>query len=89
MSENKSIPCYAFDGAMMLANKTIRRLWILCIILVVLVVGSNVGWLIYESQYIEKSGKIEQQAEWDSESDVVFNGTGVINYGESQADSDD
>ena len=32
-------------------ERTIRRLWILCIILVSLLLATNAGWLWYESQY--------------------------------------
>lgn len=87
MDEKKSIPYYAYDGLTLMFNRTIRRLWILCIILIVLLFGSNLGWLIYESQFEEVSTKIEQEAEWDDNSNVVFNGTGTVNYGESKADS--
>lgn len=32
-------------------ERTIKRLWILCIILIVLLVGSNIAWILYEQQY--------------------------------------
>ena len=85
--EEKTIPYYAYDALTMITNKTIRRLWILCIILVVLLVGSNVGWLVYESQFEDVVTSVEQEAEWDSESEVIVNGTGTINYGESKTNS--
>ena len=34
-------------------ERTIRRLWILCIILVVLLVSSNLAWIYYENQFEE------------------------------------
>lgn len=86
--KNKTIPYYAYDALSLMANRVNHRLWILCIILIVLLFGSNLGWLIYESQFEDVSTKIEQEAEWDSDSDVVFNGTGTINYGESKTNSD-
>lgn len=85
--EEKTIPYYAYDALSMITNKTIRRLWILCIILVVLLVGSNVGWLVYEAQFEDVVTSVEQEAEWDSESEVIMNGTGTINYGESKTNS--
>lgn len=90
MNENeKTMPYYAFDGAMMMANKTIRRLWIMCILLIILLVGSNLAWLIYERQFEDTvTTKIEQEAEWEDDSNVIFNGTGTVSYGESKADSD-
>lgn len=88
--ERKSIPYYAYDALTLMSNRTIRRLWILCIILIVLLFGSNLGWLIYESQFedVSTTQKVEQEAEWDTDSEVIMNGTGVINYGESKANSD-
>jgi hypothetical protein len=85
--EEKTIPYYAYDAITILYNKTIRRLWILCIILAVFLVGSNVGWLVYESQFEDVVTSVEQEAEWDSESEVIVNGTGTINYGESKTNS--
>lgn len=32
-------------------ERTIKRLWILCIIIFVALIGTNAGWIIYESQY--------------------------------------
>lgn len=39
--------------------------FIICLILIVLLVGSNVGWLIYESQfeYIETTQEVIQEAD--------------------------
>ena len=45
------VPFIAYESAMARLERTIKRLWILLIILVVLFVGSNVAWIIYESQW--------------------------------------
>ena len=37
-----------------MAERTIKRLWILLILLVVLLVGSNICWLYYESQFMDE-----------------------------------
>lgn len=34
-------------------ERTIKRLWALCILLVVLLVGSNLAWLYYENSFEE------------------------------------
>lgn len=44
---------YALDIVTALAHRTIFRLWVLVILLVVLLVGSNVAWIVYESQYMD------------------------------------
>ena len=48
------IPLAAHENGMARLERTIRRLWILCIVLIVLLVGSNFAWLYYESQFIDE-----------------------------------
>lgn len=50
MSDDK-IPYIVFEGASTRLERTIRRLWILCIILIILLVGSNGAWLYYEKSF--------------------------------------
>lgn len=88
MSDDK-IPYIVFEGASTRLERTIRRLWILCIILIILLVGSNGVWLYYENSFEDVENSIKQEAEWDSESEVIMNGTGTINYGESKANNND
>lgn len=42
---------FCFEVYTAMAERTIRRLWILCIILIVLIVTTNIAWLYYESQF--------------------------------------
>lgn len=35
-------------------ERTIRRLWILCIIIFLAFVGSNAAWIYYESQFVDE-----------------------------------
>ena len=44
------VPFAVHESAMARMERTIRRLWILLIVLVVLLVGSNALWIWYESQ---------------------------------------
>lgn len=48
---NGSVSYILFEGEMTRMERVIKRLWILAIILIVLLVGTNVAWLAYESQY--------------------------------------
>ena len=43
----------AYESAVAALERTVKRLWILAIILVILLVGSNIAWLYYESQFEE------------------------------------
>ena len=66
-------------------ERQVKRLFILTIVLIIALIGTNVGWLIYESQY--DSYVITQDAETDRGGDVTLNGVGDIN--ESQTDGED
>lgn len=57
-------------------ERTIRRLWILALVLVVLLVGTNVAWLWYESQFetvttTEMEMDVQQEAESNSRNIVI------------------
>lgn len=52
--EQKMIPYFCHEGDMARAERTIKRLWVLCILLIVLFVGSNLAWLHYEMQFADE-----------------------------------
>lgn len=39
------------EGIMARQERTIKRLWILCIIIFLALVATNAGWIYYESQW--------------------------------------
>ena len=45
------IPYIAHEAGMARLERANRRLWILCIILIVLLFGSNAAWFYYENQF--------------------------------------
>ena len=55
MTENgkdvSMIPYFVHEGEMSRMERVTKRLWILVVLLIVLLVGSNIGWIIYESQF--------------------------------------
>lgn len=44
---------YQIDIISAMAERTIKRLWILIVILVLLLFGSNLAWIVYESSFID------------------------------------
>lgn len=66
------------ESGMARLERTIKRLWILCIILIVLLVTTNIAWIVYESQF--EDIVVEQQVE-TGEGDAVISGVGDIKYG--------
>lgn len=84
---DKDVSYIAFESVCSRFERTIKRLWILVIILTVLLVGTNCAWLWYESQfsYVETT-EVSQDVDATDGENVVVSGTGDINYGESKAD---
>lgn len=71
-----------------LAERTIKRLWIVIILLVVLLVGTNAMWIYYESQFEDVVTTVTQEAESDGDSNISLRNIGGDYYGgESEADS--
>ena len=73
--EQKMIPYICHEGDMARAERTIRRLWILCILLVVLLVGTNIAWIHYENQWETAETVVTQDI------DTVNGGNASINDG--------
>ena len=86
MTEIKNdIPYVAYESALVRADRTNRRLWILCIILAVFLVASNVCWIIYENQFEDVT--ITQEASTDDGGTAIVNNDGEVHYGEGKADN--
>lgn len=75
-----SIPYAAHQGIVATMERVNRRLWIMLIILVFLLVGSNIGWLVYESQFEEvtEEYEISQDAESGNNNSII-NGGEIVN----------
>jgi hypothetical protein len=79
----ESIPYYVHEGMMARQERTIRRLLILCIIIFLAFVGSNLGWMYYESQFTEEVTTTYTSDATDG-GNAVINGNGSVNInGES------
>lgn len=51
MEDNKVVSYLAFESAQARIERCNKRLWVLCIILMLSLILSNCGWLYYESQF--------------------------------------
>ena len=77
----------AYESMKSTLERTIQKLWILLIILVVLLVGSNIAWIIYEAQWeVIESTEVQQEVD-ASNGNAYVAGIGSVYYGESEADS--
>lgn len=65
-------------------ERTIKRLWILLILVISLLVATNGLWVWYESQFVEEEWTFE--ATTDNGGDAIANGNGeVYYYGSSES----
>lgn len=62
MNEEK-IPYFVHEGMMARQERTIRRLWILCIVIFIALVATNSGWIYYEQQFVDEVVTVEQENE--------------------------
>lgn len=76
MEDNKMISYLAFESMASRQERTIKRIWILCIALLIALVGSNIGWICYENQFEEISVTQEVEATADGSSDINLNTVG-------------
>lgn len=64
-------------------ERTIKRLWILALVLVALLVISNGLWIWYESQFVDEVVTVEQEADGSSRNFAVggdyYGGTSASN----------
>ena len=74
----KDVPYIVHEASMARSERTVKRLWAAIILLIVLLFGSNVGWLYYESQFEETATTIEAEA--DDGGNAVANNNGMANY---------
>lgn len=90
MDENNlSVPYIVHEGDMARLERTNRRLWILSIMLVLLLVGTNAGWIYYKNQFQEVETVTTQEVDQDVDTgngDAKVIGIGGI-YGAGETES--
>ncbi len=73
------------EGDMARMERANKRLWIVIIILIVALIGSNAGWLYYENSFEDVT--VEQEVDTGM-GDAYVHGVGDIYYGENQTESE-
>ena len=79
------VPYIVHESAMARQERTIKRLWILLLVMVVLLIGTNGIWIYYESQFEDIS--IEQEVD-TGDGDAFVVGNGDLNYGKDQTEGE-
>ena len=81
---NVVVPYVAHESAMARSERHNKRLWIVILVLIVALLGTNLAWIIYEAQLetIEESTVVEQE---NSNGDNNYIGNDEdINCGETE-----
>lgn len=72
----------AFESMKATLERTIRRLWILALVLIILLFGTNAAWIYYESQWEVMQTTETYEAMTDGGGTAIANGSGTVTYGE-------
>lgn len=84
--EEKKISYLEYESSQARMERTNKRMWILCIILIISLIGTNGAWIYHESQYEDVT--ITQEAQADGNTDINLQGIGGdYNGRESEADN--
>ena len=73
---SETVPYIVHEGMMARAERTAKRLWITILLLIVLLVGTNAGWIWFESQFEDVA--ISQENE-DGYNNFVGNDGDIFN----------
>lgn len=88
--EKAVVPYIVYESALARQERTIKRLWMLCLVIFAAFVGSNLYWIWYESQFEDVVTTTTQEVEQDSEeggSNMFIGGDWY--YGETEGQDDD
>ncbi len=75
------------EGDMARMERANKRLWVVIIILIVALIGSNAAWIYYESQFEEISTQIEAEQETDDGGDNYVVGGDFYEPSESEGNN--
>ncbi len=73
---------WSFESEAIRMHQTNKRLFVLCVILIIALFVSNGAWVFYESQFVDEI-QIEQEVD-TGDGDAYVNGIGDLNYGEGE-----
>lgn len=74
MNEIKDVPYIVHESDMARQERTIKRLWVICIMLLLALLITNACWIYYESQWMEVGS-----TELMQDINAVADGNGNVN----------
>lgn len=86
--DNKDVPYIVHEGDMARMERSNRRLWIIVLVLIVLLVGSNIAWLCYENSMedVTTTNEVTQELDTNGGGDAMINGD--VSIGKSKENSE-
>lgn len=79
--ENK----YMYDIFAAVTERTIKRLWVVIILLILALIGSNATWIYYESQWEVRETTVTQDVTQDGKGTNIVSGGDLTYEPESKA----
>ena len=82
--QNVNVPYVVHESAMARSERNSKRMWIVILVLILALIGTNLAWIIYENSFeevvttTEEYYDVEQDADGDGDNNSIING-GVIN----------
>lgn len=77
-SNKPNVRQYDIDLLSAMAERTIKRLWICVLVLIIALIGTNAGWLYYESQFETITTEVTQENA-DGYNNYIGNDGDVVN----------
>lgn len=86
---DKVVDYLVYEQSQVRSDRTNRRLWILCIILIVSLLGTNAGWLYYENQFtdISTTYEAEQKIENGAGNAIITDGVHINGTDNAESES--
>lgn len=78
-SNKPNVRQYDIDLLSAMAERTIKRLWICVLVLIIALIGTNAGWLYYESQFEDVVTTEIVQENADGYNNYIGNDGDIVN----------
>lgn len=78
-----NVPYIAHESAMARSERNSKRLWIIILVLIVALIGTNLAWIICENSFedyvIAEEYDVEQDADGGGDNNSITNGGDIVN----------
>lgn len=77
------VPFAAHESALARSERHNKRLWIVILVLIGALIGTNLAWIIYENSFedyiITEEYNVEQDADGGGDNNSIINGGEIVN----------